>query len=284
MYNEAHTFIETEKEELRDMAIEGLKTIPIPQPNKVNLSDQVGASVEALNILGLVEDRDFVTESVTAEFGRLNQSGRTGEPFVQLPRSVISLADLVQASDNATYSDDRQYPETVVYSELWTPGFDKDGYTAEEVDNLTLGGNGDFAPHARVAVHNPASEQEPLLHFIGKPYDKKYAEKGQQTQLEAVEEAIKAYEAEGHEDFAMTPLNAKAVAFIALTRRIKGETMPISWGFMRDATLTRKEVGDYSLVGNVDFDGNKFNLHGSRGDAFSDNGVGLSVGSKEINP
>lgn len=262
------------------MAIEGLRTVP--QPSEVNLSDQVGASVEALNILGLVEDRDQVTESVTAEFKSLSQSGRTGEAFVQLPRSVITLADLVHASDSATYSGDRQYPETYVYRELWTPGFDKDGYKAEELDNLTLGGNGDFAPNARLAVHNPNSVQEPLLHFLDEPYDRKYAEKGQQTQLEAVEEAVKEYEAEGHETFEMTPLNAKAVAFIALTRRIKGETMPMAWGFMRDATLPRKTVDGYSLVGRVDSVGGKFILYGSDGGAYSDHGVGLSVGSKAL--
>jgi hypothetical protein len=262
------------------MAIEGLRTVP--QPSEVSVSDQVGASVEALNMLGLVEDREQVTESVTAEFSKLNESGRTGEAFVQLPRSVITLADLVQASDGATYSGDRQYPETYIYRELWTPGFDKDGYKAEELDNLTLGGNGDFAPHARLAVHNPASEQEPLLHFLSQPFDKEYAKKKEQTQLEAVEEAVKAYEAEGHEDFAMTPLNAKAVAFIALVRRIKGEAMPLQWGFMRDATLPRKTVDGSSFVGYVYSDGAGLGLRGSDGDAGSDLGVGLSVGPKEL--
>lgn len=264
------------------MAIEGLRTIP--QPSEVSVSDQVGASVEALNLLGLVEDRDQVTESVTAEFSALSrQSGRTGEAFVQLPRSVITLGDLVKASDSATYSGDRQYPETHVYRELWTPGFDEDGYKAEELDNLTVSSNGNFAPHARLAVHNLASEQEPLLHFLDKPYDKKYAEKGQQTQLEAVEEAVKEYEAEGHETFEMTPLNAKAVAFIALTRRIKGETMPMTWGFMRDATLPRKEVVGDSIVGVVDSLSDEFRLLRSGGNAYPREGIGLSLGSKELN-
>ncbi len=263
------------------MAIEGLRTTP--QPREVsNVSDQVGASVEALEILGLVEDHDQVTESVTAEFTSLQSSGRTGETFIQLPRSVISLGDLVKASDSATYSGDRQYPETYVYNELWTPGFDRNGYKAEELDNLTLGGNGNFAPHARLAVHNPASEQEPLLHFLSKPFDEKYAQKGEQTQLEAVEEAVREYEAEAHEGLAMTPLNAKAVAFIALTRRIKGEDMPITWGYMRDATLSRKTVVGGSIVGFVLSSGDEFSLSGSSGDAYSNLGVGLSVGPKEL--
>lgn len=262
------------------MAIEGLKTAP--QPSEVNLSDQVGASVEALNILGLVEDRDQVTESVTAEFKSLSHSGRTGELFIQLPRHVITLANLIQASDNAIYFKGRQYPKTYVYRELWTPGFDKDGYKTEELDNLTIGGNGDFAPHARLAVHNLANEQEPLLHFLDKSFDSNYAKRKKQTQLEAIEEAVKAYEDEGHEDFTMTPLNAKAVAFIALIRRIKGETMPMAWGFMRDATLPRKTVDGLSLVGDVYSVGGMFYLDRSNGFAGSDVGVGLSVGPKEI--
>lgn len=262
------------------MAIEGLRTAP--QPSEVILSDHIGASVEALNILGLVEDRDQVTESVTVEFSALAKSGRTGEAFIQLPRDVITLGDLVSASDSATYADDRKYPESYVYLELWTPGFGAEGYKAEELDNLTLGDNGDFAPHARLAVHNPASDKEPLLHFLDMPFDDKYAKRKQQTQLDAVEEAVKAYEAEGHENFEMTPLNAKAVAFIALTRRIKGEAMPMSWGFMRDATLPRKSLDGYSVVGGADSVGDRFDLDGSDGDASSGSGVGLSVGPKAI--
>lgn len=264
------------------MAIEGLRTAP--QPSEVNLSDHIGATVEALNVLGLVQERDQVTESVAAEFGALVESGRTGEAFIQLPRSVITLEDLVSASDSTTYAGDKKYPESYVYRELWTPGLGTEGYKADDLDNLTLGGNGDFAPHARLAVHNPASEQEPLLHFLDMPFDKKYADEGQQTQLEALDEAVKAYEAEaGHENFEMTPLNAKAVAFIALVNRIKGEAMPIGWGFMRDATLPRETVHGDSFVGIVYSVGDRFNLDGSDGDAYSRIGVGLSVGPKTLN-
>lgn len=263
------------------MAIEGLRTAP--QPSEVNLNDHVGASVEALNILGLVEDRDQVTESVTADFSQLAESGRTGEAFIQLPRDVITLGDLVEASDSATYAGDKQYPQSYVYRELWTPGSGTEGYKADDLDNLTLGGNGDFAAHARLAVHNPASQQEPLLHFLDMPFDKKYAGEGQQTQLEALDEAIKAYEAEeGHENFEMTALNAKAVAFIALVHRIKGEAMPIGWGFMRDATLPRETLYGDSIVGDVYSAGDQLRLSGSCGGASSSDGVGVSVGPKPL--
>lgn len=262
------------------MAIEGLKTVA--QPNQVNFSDQVGASVEALDLLGLVEDHDKVTESVTADYNALTKSGRAGEAFIQLPRDVITLGGMVRVLDDTPYTGDRKYPTTYVYDELWTPGVGSEGYQVAELDNLTLGGNGNFATHARLAVHNPANEQEPLLHLLDMPFDGKYAKRKQQTQLEAIDVAVNAYEAEGHEGFAMTPLNAKAVAFIALTRRIKGEAMPMAWGFMRDATLPRKTVGGRSVVGDVDSVDGQLYLYGSDGDAYSYGGVGLSVGPKEI--
>ncbi|HVC35925.1 MAG TPA: hypothetical protein VNE40_00560 [Candidatus Dormibacteraeota bacterium] len=263
------------------MAIEGL--ITVPQPSEVNLNDDhVGASVEALDILGLVKDRDQVTESVAAEYSALNQSGRTGEAFVQLPRSVITLEGMVNGLDNAKYPGDRQYPETFVVCELWTPGFDKGGYNAQELDNLTLGGDGNFAPHARLAIHNTASAKEPLLHFLYKPIDSTRTKGKEQTQLGAIEKAVKAYEAESHEGFEMTPLNAKAVAFIALVRRIKGEAMPMAWGYMRDATLSSKTVDGVSLVGYVHSFGDRFGLDESDGYARSNVGVGLSVGPKEL--
>lgn len=262
------------------MAIEGLKTVT--QPNEVNFSDQVGASVEALDLLGLVEDHDKVTESVTADYNALTKSGRAGEAFIQLPRDVITLGGMVRVLDDAPYTGDRKYSTTYVYDELWTPGVGAEGYQAEELDNLTLTGNGNFAPHARLAVHNPANKQEPLLHFLDMPFDDKHAKRKQQTQLEAIDVAVNAYEAEGHEGFAMTPLNAKAVAFIALTRRIKGEAMPMAWGFMRDATLPRITVDGYSVVGGVVSIGGQLGLRRSVGYACSDGGVGLSVGPKEV--
>ena len=262
------------------MAIQGLRSAP--QPMEASISDQVGASVEALNMLGLVQDRDQVTESVAAEFRNLEEIGQTGERYIQLPRGIITLQELVTVADSATYPGDKKYPGTYVYSTLWTPGANPHGYKTSDLDNLTLGqANANWPAHARSAVHNPASEQEPLLHFLGQPYDELYAETGQQTQLEAIAEAAQANEA-AHEGFAMTPLNAKAVAMIALTRRIKGESMPLSWGYMRDATLPRKTVDGDSYVGYVNSLGVQLSLSGSLGHASSDSGVGLSVGPKEL--
>jgi hypothetical protein len=265
------------------MAIEGLRTVPQPQPVDVGKADHVGATVEALNMLGLVEDTDRVTETVSTEFAALHQAGRTGEAFVQLPRGIITLGDLLAASYGATYAHEISYPKSYVGHELW-PGTDPDGYKAEELDNLTPDGDGNFAPHARLAVHNPTNTQEPLLHFLDKPFDAKYAKKKEQTQLAAVAEAVATYAAEDHEGFTMTPLNTKAVAMIALIRRIKGEAMPMEWGFMRYVTLERKDVDGVSFVGRANMLGGPLRLYRSGGKAYSSVGVGLSVGPKVLSP
>ena len=260
------------------MSIEGLR--PINKPNEIDMSDHINASVKALSMLGLAADLDRVKYTVEKDYLATNQYGRAGEAYIPLPKSLITLGEMVARMDRATYPNDRQYPKTFVYDNLWTPGVDPNGYTPEELDNLTLGDNNNFAPHARLAVFNTANPEDPLLHFLGQPYDKKLAKEKEQTQLEAIELAKQKYEAEGHEGLTMTPLNAKAIAFIALVRLIKGQDMPISWGFMRDATLPQKEVDGNSVVGYVYFYSGRFDLNRSYGDADSNDGVGLSVGPR----
>jgi hypothetical protein len=260
------------------MAIEGLRTVP-ERPISVILSNNVDTNVEALDTLGLVEDRDQVTESVTREFVALDHAGRTGEAYIALPRGLITLEDLIDVSDSGNYNGKR-YRESYVYHELWTPGTIKGSYKADMLDNLTFGvSDGNFPVHARLAVHRGENQDERLLHFLNMPYDGAFA-RGRKTQLEAIDEAITAYEAEGHEDFVMTPLNAKAIAYIGLVRRINGEYMPLERGCMRDGTLRRKKVGGEPVVGDVSFSGGRLLLVYSDGYSDSKYGVGLSVGPK----
>jgi hypothetical protein len=237
------------------MAIEGLRTVPEPNPN-INISDAVGASVQALDMLGLVADHEQVTDSITAEFGALSSllSGdgpMTGEAYIQIPRKVISLPRMIEVLDGAKYPGDREYPDTWVYRDLWVPGTNKGSLEAEDIGNLELGNQGDFPVHARAAVLNPNNPDERLLHYLGQPYDEMYAREGEETQLQSFATSKTLQEA-AHPDSTLTPLNANAVAMIALTRRIKGQDMPFEWGFMRDATLPRRTVGGDSVVGRVD--------------------------------
>lgn len=261
------------------MAIEGLsreQSVPVAKP-----SDDIGVAVEALERLGLVADRDRVAETVAADFAALDSSGTTGEKYIALPNCSRTLWQIIAASDSGEYMGGKKYPKTYVYHNLWTPGAHRGGLQAEEIGRLGLPdqqASDDWQEHARLAVHNPASEHEPLLHFLGLAFDEMYAQEGQDTQLQAITREKQAYEAK-HPGCTMVPLDAKAVAFIGLMRRIKDETMPVAWGFMRDATLPRKTVGGDSIVGGVRSDGDRLRLDRSYGNA-GGGGVGLSAGPK----
>jgi hypothetical protein len=134
-----------------------------------------------------------------------------------------------------------------------------------------------------------------LLHFLGLPFDTHNAAAGQKTQLEAIAETKLAYDSE-HAGFVMTPLNTQAILMIALSRRlrrVKGEAMPISRAYFRDATLPRlftdpmgaSQPQRFSepiyLIGMV-FSGAKgeMALDWSRGTPKEDVGVGLSIAAE----
>lgn len=250
-----------------------------PETMSPELRDQVAVAVEAYSML-IPIDRDEVTESVTKDFAKLETSDKTGEPYIQLPRSIVSLADMISVLDTGTF--DRKYASTYVDDKLWTPGTDPNGYKPEELGNLSSDNqDASWRFHGRLAVHNTENPDEPLLHFLNMPFDGKHAKSNQQTQLEAIAEAKQAYEQE-HPDLSLTPLNAHAITMVALTRRIKGEAMPLDWGFMRDATLTRKDVGGGpTVVGDVNSREGRLKLGYSFGVAYPSNGVGLSVGPKD---
>jgi hypothetical protein len=132
-----------------------------------------------------------------------------------------------------------------------------------------------------------------LLHFLGLPYDRHNAQRGQETQLDAIAAAKRAYEPE-HEGFVMTPLSTQAILMIALSRRlrhVKDEAMPVSRAYFRDATLPRLFMDPLEtarprrfndppiwLIGMV-FSGAKGEmvLDWSHGTAKEDVGVGLSI-------
>jgi hypothetical protein len=274
------------------MAIEGLCNKPVIE-HSTNTSDAVEASVEALEILGLVQDRDQVTESVAGEFNRLMASNVTqnGELFIKLPRDVITLKSLIAASDNTRYAGNRTYPATLICDNLWTPQPGADRYAADELDNLTSDPySGTYSPHARLALYNPESPADQLLHFLKMPFHEIHTKPKKPTQLQAVNEASKAFETE-HPDLSMIPLSVKDIAMIALTRRIKGENMPLEHGIMRDATLRTVEKlygpGGLQLshneyeVASIDYH-EKLRLRYSLGKARCLEGVGLSVGPNNL--
>ena len=266
------------------MAIEGLREVSLASEVKLSLSrqtDQETAFAEALSVFGLVEDRQRVIDSVGAEIESYEGCGRTGGFYVYLSRKIITLARSVEIFNKATFPDEERHFESTVDPKLWTPGEDEYGYKEEELDKLRLDSDSedDVSPHVRLAVHDKGQ----LAHFTDQPFNIESSIAGQQTpQLSSINEAIIAYEAEGHEDFYMTALNAKALVFIALIHRIKGEAKSIPWVKIRDATLAARTHDRIQAVGAVDYAGDRFRLIRDNCSDDENSGVGISLGRKDL--
>jgi len=258
------------------MTIEGLKSIA--NKREVNLVDEVGSSVEALDRLGLIEDYDLVLESVTKEYRRLlNQGGKTGELFIQLPESAVTLDSLINVIQGHNYFDKKPV-QVYVYRQLWMPDHHQNSNDGNQILNDSL----DYLPHACLAVYNHDCKREPLLHFLNQPFSLEFVQNNEQkeTQLDSIDQAIKDYKINGHNDFFMTPLSARGILFIALTRLIKGQRLPLEWGYMNDATLRCKKTQDSLILGKVTSIGGNIHLTRSIGMANPQLGVGLSIKSR----
>ena len=274
------------------MAIEGLR--PTPQHSNLHISDEVGAWLGVLDRLGLMQDHDRVAETMIADIDNLRSCGLVGEPYIYYPQA-ITFQGLVDALDNGNFPR-HAYPPTDINHRVWEPGVPSERYSYNQLDQLALKElYSDWAPQVRLAVYNTHAtpKVDKLLHFLGLPFDEHSGTPGQRTQLEAIDETRAAYHSE-HEGFVMTPLNTEAILAIALSRRlrrVKGEAMPVSRAYFRDATLPRLYTDPLqpsqsrrfreppiSLVGMV-FSGSKGEmvLDWSRGTPKDDVGVGLAV-------
>ena len=274
------------------MAIEGLRRAP--QHSNLHISDEVGAWLGALDRLGLMQDHDRVTQTMIADIDNLRLCGLVGEPYVYYPQA-ITFQGLIDGLDNGDFPR-HAYPATDINHRVWGPGEHGERYSYHHLDQLSLEqAYADWAPQVRLAVYNTQAtpKVDRLLHFSSLPFDAHSAAPGQRTQLEAIAETKLAYDS-GHEGFVMTPLNTQAILTIALSRRLrraKGEAMPVSRAYFRDATLPRLYTDPLepsqprrfteppiSLVGMV-FSGAKGEmvLDWSRGTPKEDVGVGLSI-------
>jgi hypothetical protein len=274
------------------MAIEGLR--PAPQHSNLHISDDVGAWLGALDRLGLMQDHDRVAQTMIADIDNLRLCGLVGEPYVYYPQA-ITFQGLIDSLDNGNFPR-HAYPPTDMNHRVWGPGEHRERYSYHHLDQLSLEqAYADWAPQVRLAVYNTQAtpKVDRLLHFLSLPFDAHSAAPGQRTQLEAIAETKLAYDS-GHEGFFMTPLNTQAILTIALSRRLrraKGEAMPVSRAYFRDATLPRLYTDPLepsqprrfteppiSLVGMV-FSGAKGEmvLDWSRGTPKEDVGVGLSI-------
>lgn len=248
-------------------------------PRQIDTSDDVAVSTEVISklgsVLGLEVDEEELVESLKPEYDRLRQLGVPGELFVKVKLGNIGLRATFDLIDGKSENGNYQYPKTYIWDKLWVPGNEKGSYTVEDI-NISDGSQ-DYPVHARMALADGPNQNQPLLHFLDQPFDSKYAKKGEQTQLDAIAAAKAEFESTNPE-FNLTSLNVVDFAVMAFQGRIKGESMPITWGFMRTADSGRKSLGGGSVVGGVRSDDARLFLVWSDGYRYDYGGVALSVG------
>ncbi|NTW62335.1 hypothetical protein HGB25_02925 [Candidatus Saccharibacteria bacterium] len=250
-------------------------------------SEDVAVAVQALDMLGLVDDPDQLTESYLYQYDvLLKQQTRPGEFFIQVPISSpdFCLRSMISVIDGDNYGGGRQYPPTEVWETLWGVNNYKLGYTYGEASQIGFGRNimaSDFAMHPRLAVNDGPDDREPLLHFIDRPMFEQ-CDKDDKTQMQLLAETKGDFEVEFPE-FYMAPLNVASVAMIALQRRIKGEPMPIEWGLMRIPYMGQKPVRHAGMtVAGVKSRNSQLIIDGAKNPRVISDGIGLSVGINEM--
>lgn len=267
------------------MAIQGILEVPqapgvhLYRTGELNVTEEAGVAVAALNELGIVGDNDQALESTTNDFNALAQLGYDGRLFIRPPAHPSASFDaLISAAEGKRPQD---VAELYRYPNLWTPGTEAESYSDDELNQTAS----DLAV-ARLALFNVAdTDVDPLLQHLDVPFDD-YAKNtwgGKTTQLDEIAKDITAFEAK-HPEHDMTDIDHRDFAFMALMDRIKGvgsEDMILSHGFMRIQNLGRRSVGGGSVVGCVDSSDGRLRLVWSFGSADPYDGVGVSAGLNE---
>jgi hypothetical protein len=250
----------------------------------IDSSDQVGVSVEALKVLGLVKDKEMLTESLTRDYQRLIEGqDRSGELFVKIPlRRDLGLAAMLNLVDSRFYegrrptSKVRVYPRAEVWPELWEQPVKDTSVT--DVNNLVSPAQ---KAHARLALKDGPNPDDPFLYFVGQPYDDETAVMGEKTQLGSLAGAQVAYE-QYKPDFNLTHLSIADYVMLDTQARIRGEALQI-YGQMNIPFMGRKRIHGESVIGSV----SKFSHTGglqlgwTEGRSDDNAGIGLSVGISE---
>jgi hypothetical protein len=266
------------------MALESLLERPQLEVSHPNITDDIGANLEALRLSGLVFDgnREAVEIDLKADREFLHASGIYGEFLAAVPQEQLPLSHRVSVLDIAMKAKiGKDHPGTYVDHALWSPATSEGSYSEEELSLLGPEYDGKkWVAHGRIIVPNTENPDEPILHHLNKPFDRKYSEEGEVTQVEALALQKAGFEVV-NPNLNLNPLTARDISLLALVRLVKGDKpMPMEWGFMRDATLSRTEVHGGSVVGSVSSVGGPLGLDRSLGSAYPSVGVGVSVGPK----
>ncbi len=251
------------------MAITGL-TLPTTTPSvssRSNVDEAVEMTIQLLTRLGVVSDEPSLRESLSSDYQRLARLG-DGRLYVELPAAITFNQLLKLANECAA---ERGFESVYRWHSFWMPGTEKDSVTEEELNSDIAG----FT--ARIALFAEDSSYDPLLWFTGLPFDDRYRQKGQLTQLESFE-LTRANRPAG------TSLRfADARDFLVwyimdMLRGVSRKDVVLAQVFMRVPGLGRRAVYGGSFIGVVCSAYGQAKLDGSDGEARGVCGVGLSAG------
>jgi hypothetical protein len=279
------------------MAIEGLMVKqavsepPLFRERVIGAVEAAGVTLEAYKLLGYAGDPAAAEYALEEALNPLANLGYDGRLYVHPPK-VVGFAALIAAAEG---KKPEGIEEAFIYPNLWVHGTEKESYTQEDLDEAPA------VEGARLALFNPDMDTgvDPMLHHLGIPYDDYAKDRwgGDTTQLAEVEKDKSVFEAK-HPELTLGMVDHRDFALLALMDRIRGvdpqasnyidprsENFVLNTGFMRVAgALGRRSVGGVSCVGGVYSGGGRLDLGRSLGDAGSYDGVGLSVGPKELDP
>lgn len=260
------------------------------RPGTPDVAEAVGVSREALRWLGL----DPSTEELQGDFedvaalgfaGRLypeiGQDPKTGQSYVPF-EALLAAAEGQRPKDDAgnfTVEKVDRYPK------LWVPGTDEGGYTVADLDR------GPGPSEGRIALFNAtATDYDPLLHGLWRPYDEAYAKPNEETQLDFIARRRETFQAH-YPNRTFGAVGVKACLMMALMDRIRGQKpeepnyvnpfsqeFVLNRGFMRIPDLGRRALIGVSVVGYVASVDSQLGLGGAGGNADPSIGVGLAAG------
>ena len=255
------------------MAIIGVKEVPVELvPEQSPAEEAADISFKLLMRLGLVNDEKAALDSLRHDFARCTELGE-GRLYLDLPAGVTFEQLLELANELAR---ERGFEQASRWPAFWVPRTERESVTVRELNGSAVGYT------ARVALFAPDSTSvDPLLHFTGFPYDEKYRERRQPTQLEKLAKAqVEFSQAHAGASLRATDHRDFLVWYIMdLLREVSAAQVVLAKGFMRVPVLGRRTVGGGSCVGYVRSFGGQAYFDGSGGgNAFGEVGVGLSAG------
>jgi len=254
------------------MAIIGLKEIPVELvPEQSPAEEAASINLELLKRLNLVNDEKAALDSLRGDFARCTELGE-GRLYLDLPAGITFEQLLGLANELAK---ERGFEQAFRWAPFWTSRTERESVTAQELNGVTVGYT------ARVALFaSDSTSVDPLLHFTGLPYDEKYRERRQPTQLEKLASAQTQFaqanagaslRAADHRDFLVWYI-------MDLLREVPAAQVVLVKGYMRVPVLGRRTVDGDSCVGGVHSRDGRADFYGSYGYANDGVGVGLSAG------